>query len=476
MGQTRFLVPRREQLPAKAAQFAYLSGLDDIAWRTRVVVQGDILVADRGENESGSLHILWNVLGRGQVLLATATLVERQAPYNLPVELARGTANRLKANVVAWEQAGLPVPSYVAARTETALKEFVAAVAALEQPLEAADHAQRSIGAALDAGDHLIAEFGEQAAKVRAQQTVKQTILFGGDLDSLVPDTTLSEAFTEAFNTAIVRMPWNQIEAQQGTRSWNVVDGQVAWCQANQMRILAGPLLEVDRRSLPDWLYLWEGKFDKILDLAAQQIRAVVSRYRGRVHLWNCAARVNNVETLTLTEEQSLRLTLRSIEIVRELDSRVPVVISFNQPWGEYMARRDQDLSPLQYADTLVRADLGIAGIGLEINLGAAPRSTLPRDVIEVGRQLERWTTLGLPLVVLLTIPSEGDGFTPKVQQRWLDSYLQLLSAKTSVHAVFWNQMRDDASETPGRGLIDDLGHPNSAMATLSAFRKRLDF
>jgi hypothetical protein len=185
---------------------------------------------------------------------------------------------------------------------------------------------------------------------------------------------------------------------------------------------------------------------------------------------------VNNVETLTLTEEQSLRLTLRSIEIVHELDSKVPVVISFNQPWGGYMSRRDQDLSPLQYADTLVRADLGIAGIGLEMNLGVGPRSTLPRDVIEVGRQLERWSTLGLPLVILLTIPSVGDGFTPKIQQRWLESYLELFSAKAAVHAVFWNQLRDDATESPGRGLIDDLGQPTSAMTTLAGFRKRLDF
>jgi hypothetical protein len=53
---------------------------------------------------------------------------------------------------------------------------------------------------------------------------------------------------------------------------------------------------------------------------------------------------------------------------------------------------------------------------------------------------------------------------------------LQLFAAKSSVHAVFWNQLRDESGEPPGRGLIDDLGQPNSAMATLSRFRKRLDF
>ena len=476
MGQTRFLVPRRENLPPKAAQFAYLAGLDDIPWRTRVSESDNILSAERLESESGSFHILWTVAGRGHQMLATATLVERDEPYNLPVELARGTAYRLKANLDAWEQAGLPLPPQVADESKRAMVEFVAAVAALETPNDAADHAQRSLEAALSAADLLVAAFGEEAARVRAAQPVKQTILFGADLNSLVPDNTLSGIFANAFNTAIVRFPWSQIEAVEGARVWGTADGQVAWCQAHQMRIFGGPLLEIDNRSMPDWLYLWEGNFDKILTMTGQQIRAVVNRYRGRVHLWHCAARVNNVETLSLTEEQSLRLTLRSIEIVHELDSRVPVVISFTQPWGGYMSRRDQDLSPLQYADTLVRADLGIAGIGLEMNIGAGPRSTLPRDVIEVGRQLERWSTLGLPLVILLTIPSEGDGFTPKIQQRWLETYLELFSAKAAVHAVFWNQLRDDVSESPGRGLIDDLGQPNSALATLAGFRKRLDF
>jgi hypothetical protein len=371
----------------------------------------------------------------------------------------------------------LELPPQVAADAQRALDGFVAAVAAVDQPIEAADHGQRSIAGALDAGDRLIAAFGEQAARVREMQPVKQTILYGGDLDSIIPDTTFSAAFVEAFNTAIVRLPWSRIEAQEGARRWSAADGQIAWCQAHQMRILAGPLLEIDQRSLPDWLYLWEGNFDKILSHASQHLRATVERYKGRVHLWNCAARVNNVETLSLTEEQSLRLTLASIEIVREIEPRVPVVVSFNQPWGEYMARRDQDLSPLQYADTLVRADLGIAGIGLEINLGVGPRWALPRDVIEVGRQLERWTTLGLPLVILLTIPAEEDDFTPKIQQRWLESYLQLFSAKASVHAVFWNQIRDEPPETHDRrGLVDDLGHPTSTLATLAAFRKRLDF
>ncbi len=136
------------------------------------------------------------------------------------------------------------------------------------------------------------------------------------------------------------------------------------------------------------------------------------------------------------------------------------------------MSRRDHDLSPLQFADTLVRPDLGVAGIGLELNLGAGPCCTLPRDLIEVGRQIERWTMLGLPLVILLTVPSQGDGFSPQIQQRLLEGYLELFSAKSAIHAVFWPQLRDlTTGDDAHRGLVDSFGQPNAVLAALAAFR-----
>ncbi len=477
MGLTRFLVPIRDALPPKAAERAYLSGMDDIPWRTRVVATADGLTAERTESESGSFHILWKVEGRGEQVLGTATLVERAAPYILPLELARGALNRIRANVASWQMAGLPSPDAVTEALRVALAQFIAAIGSQQQLQDSAAHAQRSIEASLAAADSLIAAFAEQAAKMRQAQPVKQTILFGGRLGTDIPDASLSTSLVEAFNTGMVPLTWCDIEAQEAARNWSIADGQIAWCQAHQLRIFAGPLLEFDKRSLPDWLYLWEGNFEHLMDAMGQHVKATVGRYKGRVHLWHCAARPNTVDTLALSEEQSLRMTLRAVEIVREVDPKTPVVVSFDQPWAECMSRRDHDLSPLQFADTLVRADLGISGVGLELNLGVGPWATLPRDVIELGRQIERWSTLGIPLVILLTIPSTGEGFSPAVQQRWLQAYLQLFSAKSAVHGVFWNQMQDESSGAMAhRGLVDSLDQPTAALTTLAKFRKQLQF
>ena len=82
-------------------------------------------------------------------------------------------------------------------------------------------------------------------------------------------------------------------------------------------------------------------------------------------------------------------------------------MISFDQPWAEYLAKEDFDLSPLHFADALVRADLGVAGVAMEMNLGYWPGGTQPRDLLAISRHLDRWSLLGIPLLAYLTLPSQ---------------------------------------------------------------------
>ncbi len=477
MGQlAALLVPRPEHLPAQAVQQAYLAGLDEIPWETRASVADGRLIVQRTVSDSGYLHILWQVAGRGDQLLTTSTLSERTAPYNLPVELARGTLNRLRNQLLGWDMAGLTPPSAVTDLVKQGMQHFAAATTDQEEPLAAADHAQAAIESALAASDALAAAFADYAIRVRKGQAVKVTMLYGATLGTEVPESSIAEPFLAAFNTAVAPLSWQQIETHEGQRDWSHADGQIAWCQANELRIIGGPLLALDHRRLPDWCYLWEGDFDNILSMATQHVRNVVLRYKGRIHLWHCAAGLNTAVDLGLSEEECLRLTVRTIETVRNADPRAPVLVSINQPWGEYLGREERDLSPLHFADALVRADLGVSGIGLELNLGTEPGSTLPREALELGRQIDRWTQLGLPLVMFLTIP-RGGSFTQQLQLAWLNSYLPLLFAKAAVHAVVWNQLHDDASGSAApAGLFDSLGMPTAAYKALAEFRRMQGF
>jgi hypothetical protein len=473
MGQIGFLVPLAEYLPEEGLSRAYLAALDQLPWHTRVTRTTKGLLVERSEGESGYFHILWQTATRGRVVLITGTIAERAEPYNLSVELARGMVCRLRNQVGGWEAAGLAVPPSVTALLKVALQHFIAAATSQFHPSDAAVQAQEAIEASLVASDLLVDAFAEQAIKIRKGPAPRLAILLGGSLDQTVPDSSLAEPFLASFNSAIVPCTWGQIEPQAGQRQWDLVDRQLAWCAANEMRVVGGPLLDLDKNALPDWLFLWEGDFANILKALTEQVQTTVSRLRGRVHLWNCAARLNTAVALSLSEEEMLRLAVRVVEMVRNVDNRTPLIVSFDQPWGDYLGQLERDLPPLHFADALVRSDLGLAGIGLELNLGVDPRFALPRDAMELSRQVDRWSALGLPLVVMLTIPSNEEGFTPPGQLAWLQSYLQLLCAKASVHGILWNQLRDAAAPLPNsRGLLTAAGQPKQVLNALAEFRR----
>jgi hypothetical protein len=475
MGQHHFLVPHPNRVSPRAIQTAYICGRDYLPFVCRVTTSGGgELVVDREEEESGTFNILWPTATHGSLLLSTATLVERPQPYLLPLELARGTLNRLRNLVADWQALGLATPATVNNHLVESLDSFVKAVAGQRAPEMSADLADKSIDAALAAIDGVSTAVVEQARRVRQQQTSRVLPLFAGRLGDAVPDAALGAAFVAAFNTAAVSFSWARVEADEGRQNWTLTDAKVQWCQSHNLRICGGPLLELRRRSLPDWIYLWEGDFDNLLMVAGDYIRAVVIRYRGKVHFWNAVGRLVTGETLGLDEEQKLRLAVRAVEVIRSLDPQTPVIVSLDQPWARFMARREAELSPLQFADTLVRSDLGLAGIGMEINLGMSVHATLPRDLLEFNNQLDIWSSLGLPLLISIVVPSAEDEFTPQTQQKWLEAYLPILLARPNVQAVIWNQLLDaETDDFSHTGLVDGQKNLKPAFSTLATLRRQ---
>ncbi|HEY2882676.1 MAG TPA: endo-1,4-beta-xylanase [Pirellulales bacterium] len=474
MGQYHFLVPQADRVSPQAVETAYVCGRDRLPFIGQVSLgQTGELTVFREEDESGTFHILWPVPNRGIVLLSTATLVERLQPYHLPLELARGTLNRLRNLLADWLASNLVVPDAVRTAIGKALQMFIQSLAKQPAADLVAQLAEQSIAASLEGIDAMAAAIVEHIWQARQRHAQKMFPLFVGRLAGGVPEPPVAAAFTAAFNAAAVPFTWGQVEADEGRQDWSACDAQIQWCQANGLRIAGGPLLDLRRSSLPDWIYLWEGDFENLLSVAGDFIRAVVTRYRGKVHFWNAASRLISGDALNLDEEQKVRLAVRAVEVIRSLDPQTPVIVSFDQPWAEYMARRESDLAPLQFADALARADLGISGVGLEINIGSSTLATLPRDQLEFNTMLDHWGSLGLPLLVSVAVPSGGN-FTAALQQQWLERFLPLLVVRPIVQAMIWNQLFDQgADDFPHTGLVDSRGQPKPAFQTVAAMRKQ---
>lgn len=491
MGVMRFLVPRRTRVAASAAARAYLAGIDEIPWQTRVRWNGDELVVERAEFDSGNFFIPYAVEGHGELVLSTGSLMERGRPYHLQVELARGTLNRLRNQVALWESMGVQVPAKLGACLAAAHEHLSRATTCQHERDEAAKQADLAIQAALDGIWLLNDAYVAQALAARHQQTGKLGTLLGVNLGGALPADPMARQLTAAFNTVQVPLSWRDIEAREGTRDWTLCDQQIEWCRASELKICGGPLLAIDKWSLPDWMYLWgEADMESFRSCVAEHIQAVVSRYQGKVQLWLCAARLNVENDFGHGEDERLRLAVLAIERIRRYDPRSPIVLAIDQPWGSFMSRKEYDLSPLHFADALVRADLGLAGIGLEINFGYAPGGSEPRDPIEFGRQIDRWSTLGLPLLVTLVVASAScpdpqarrsdqvvayapDELSAATQRAWCEQYLPVLLAKQPVQGIIWNQLSDSQPHALAHGgLFDEKDEPKPIVEVLEKLRR----
>src|SRR5262249_26804448 len=105
MGVMNFLLPAN--LSAKAARelerACVTGGPDNMPWPTQVRVEPGRLTVRRGVDESGYLVVPWEVDSAGLLMGATATLMERDEPYYLEVELARGKVNHLRCQAADWQ-------------------------------------------------------------------------------------------------------------------------------------------------------------------------------------------------------------------------------------------------------------------------------------------------------------------------------------------------------------------------------------
>ena len=487
MGAMRFRVSPTERITAEMVQQAYLSGVDRISWPVRATVEGNELILQRSVSDSGNLHFPWPVEGHGTLTLASATLLERAEPYQLPLELARGTVVQVRNQLSDWQLIGLSAPETVHAKLATAVERLSWASVEQDDASVSAGHAEEALRAALDAANLLAAAYAEQAIAVRRHNEGSHFGLLAADLGTTLLDDYTSRQVLRSFNAAEVPICWRDTETTEGNMTWVVNDKQIEWCRAHGLKILAGPLLLLDPMAVPDWLALFEDDFESVLDFVSAFVGAAVKRYRGKVDYWICASRVNDAEVLALSEQERLRLVVRTVELVHSLDPDTPALVSFDQPWAEYMRQQHSDFPPLHFADALVRAGLDLGGLMMEINVGYYPGGTLPRHPLEFSRQLDAWAKLGLPLWLSFSAPSADHddplaqrkaamppgSWTPAAQQAWAARFVPLALAKPSVRGVVWNQLHDsEPHDFPHGGLFDADRQAKPALHTLAAIRK----
>lgn len=492
MGVMRFIVHPDAMLGEwPEVHRAYLSAVDQTVWPTRVEFKEGILTCRRHCSDSGKLHVGWPVPSLGRPVLTTASLPEREQPYILVVELARGKIVQVRNQAALWQAAGMVLPAEYASTMRDAHSLFGRAASSQDVLAECSEVAQRALGRACDAADVLMRAYTRQRLEARHRQYPNLPTALGCGLGDSIPVDGWKKPFTAAFNCAVVPIEWRSVEPYESDYRWEAYDAQIDWCQSQGLMINGGPLIDLSTRGLPDWLSQWSHDYWNLQSFIKDFVETAVARYSSRIRLWEVAARGNSGGALQLTEENRLTLVAAILETARKADEEAQLVVRIDQPWGEYLARGQHKLSPLQFADALIRAGLGVSALNLEVAVGYSPRSSPLRDMLDFSRMIDLWSTLGLPLQVTLALPSAQTpdleittdlevqpgawktSYSEEAQTEWVENYLPLLLAKPSVVAVFWSHFADGQPHRfPHAGLMRPDGTLKPAIERFAAYRK----
>lgn len=495
MGLMSFVLPA--SLPPAAesllAQASFAAGYDQTPSPTTVRIENGILHLTRDTDESGYLFLPWPVGPAGALVTTTSTLRERTEPYNLMLELARGKLNQLRMQTAEWQEMGLETSR----EFDRELSEITAlfATAALNQPSAEADEtAAKVLERSFRAADGLARVYIEQMFATREHEEGKLPARLSARYLS-APLPAVSGEYCRTFNAARIGVRWRDIEPMESEYNWATLDLAVESARHAGLPITIGPIIDLAPGMIPAWTDEWNGDLQTMAAFMCDFLETIVSRYREHVRRWVVCAGFNQADGAGLPDDERLRLMQRLFESALQLDPQLDLVVSVAQPWGDYLVQADQTISPLSFADDLIRYGLKVSAVELEIRNGTRPRGSWPRDLLEASHMMDTLSLLGLPLEVVLSHPASAApdfgardhgeelwepawvaGPTPETQAEWGSALAALALCKPEVRAVTWDHWSDaDPHIVPFGGLVTTSGKVHPLLARLAELRGLLE-
>lgn len=462
MGVMRFAIdPLSPEELGETVLRSYMVGYDGRVMQTRVEYENEFLICTRAISDSGKVKLAWPVEGRGLVSLSTTSLREREMPYLLSVELARGAICELRNQAAMWALGGMAVPDAYRKADRAAFKLFAkAACSQAENPVEAAELGREAIAAACHAGDELMRAYTLQKLASQGRGRQLGAVLGCGVSDP--PQAGASSMFSDVFTAASVSIRWAEIEQEEGQYDWAKVDELVTWAEQNGLYVRGGPLLDFSEIGMPSWLGQWAHDLLSVQSFLCDFVETAMARHRGSVKFWDIAVGGCTGGAFNLTEEQRLTLVARVLDAARKVDDDSHTYVRINNPWGEYQRHGQHKLSPLQFVDALARSNLGLEGVCLDLDLADPHALDGTRSLFDVSRLIDQWSVLGLPLQILTTVSSDPERrFSEESQLKWLNDYLPLIVGKPSVSGVFYSHFSDASPfAVAGAGVLREDGTP----------------
>lgn len=474
---------------------AYLVGSDDIPLRADITFAKGIISCKKRAAGPAGLALLWEVSGVGSILLETIRVQERDRPYILQVELARGRLMRLLNKLEDWGLLDHADLTEVLSRVDEVRGLVIQALQA-DTPAEAASIGEEALRQGVVVSEDISHHYAALLLERKKQSGGLSRPVFGCAIHLDRPSELSRKRLASAFDFVTVPIVWRDIEPSEQTFNWKPLDAWVELLSKHNIPIRGSALLSFSEKQVPDWLYIWEHDFDTIRDLAFEHACRVINRYGQYIQTWVVASGIHATNCFTFNFEQLMELTRMTAALTKQLCPRGTAIIELVAPWGEYYARNQRTIPPTLYADMAVQSGINFDAFGLKCLFGLAMDGMYVRDMFQVSAMLDHYCKLGKPLHITgVEVPSSTerrpsdvesgasavDGgmwhepWSEEIQARWLRQFAEIALSKSAIETIAWQEFVDHQDQMiPHGGLLREDLTPKTTYDRLVAMRSEL--
>ena len=459
---------------------------------SQVEVGGDILSVTAQVSGSGTVHFPWPNKRLGLTFLMTETLCERDRPYHLVKELARGQLGRIIRRFVELVYYGFKPNDKLRRTIRLEVARFAVLATSDEMSPKIDRTAHETLDRLMQLGLTLNEMFLEQSLAFRKQQTPLFPVHLGVNVNRFSGETETPDEFENhtdklkgVFHSINATPSWRELEPNPDDFRWEMFDQRIETMRSQGFFAIGGPILQYDFRSIPKWVLEQMDDGDLFERFALKYVDTFLEHFAGKVDLWILTSKLNSLQLQNCSVPRLLELTRQVVRVFKNHGLSVPGMVGIDQPWGDYLLHQGTTYAPFHIAEELT-AIPDLDGILLDVNIGLSSRCSYPRDPMAFSAMIDQWSYFGKPIYFSFGIPSElgtnpdfpdeyvGISFdwSRKTQQEWMHRCIPILLSKRSVAGIFWNQLEDsEFSEFANFGLLDMYGRLKPAYRKLAAIR-----
>jgi hypothetical protein len=469
---------------------AFMFGSDGMAVRkSQISFANGILECYKPNQETSGVALLWPVEGFGRVILPTTCLPEREEPYNLNLELARGRLMQIINKREDWTIFEDNEES--AALYDQAQDLFIKAIQNISDAPAAAGLADLSLQKALVFSEALAARQAKAYFAARGKNRGFGRGCLGCWIDpGQTGNPAYLERFAGIFGLAMVPLNWGRIEQTRGSYDFSKTDASVTALSKRKLAIGAGPLLCFSKEYLPSWLLEGNVGFEKIRECAYEFISAAASRYSGMIKNWIVLSGLNVLNHFEFGFEQVLEITRASTMAVKASAERALRIIEVANPWGEYYGVRPESIPPIVYMDMVIQSGINFDAFGLSMRFGRDESGMHVRDMMQISAVLDSFLPISRPMYITnVEVPGRnvpgpcaaenaGAWHNPwdlAGQAGWLDQFYRIALSKSCFDGVIYSSFADvKDSPLPESGLLTAEFSSKESFATLKKYHDRI--